>query len=231
MCSFVKKIYRFLRWFETLEQFRSPWCDYNGLYMTHPGCTLPNKILIMLTDSRKSIISIKPYYDWKRSGCSTKSATQKYLDRHFWLKNLSHSHSSSTYYFQMIGQGPLAGQSKFFGRNYLPFNDGGTSLNIYNYEKLNRSLPKYMTVCIESCGTGDISFSIGGPYLLWSIHTDELITTKIVGESFFLVDMICQIDLALIQSTASTLSRIIMTPVQNALSFMYGWSHDILCSA
>ena len=66
----------------------------------------------------------------------------------------------------MIGQGPLAGQSKFFGRNYLPFNNKGKTLNINNYEKLNRSLPKYMTVCIESCGTGDISFSIGGPFLL-----------------------------------------------------------------
>ena len=142
--------------------------------------------------------------------------TQKDLDRLFWLKTFSHLHSSSLYNSQMIGQGPLAGQSNFFGRNYLPFNNKGKTLNINNYEKLNRSLPKYMTVCIESCGTGDKSFSIGGPFLLWSIHTDELITTKTVGESFFLVDMVCQIDLALIQNTARTLSKIIMTTVQNA---------------
>ena len=56
----------------------------------------------------------------------------------------------------MVGEGHLAGQSKFIGRNYLTFVIGGTTVYINYYEKLNRSLPK----CIESCGTVDRSSSI-----------------------------------------------------------------------
>ena len=54
----------------------------------------------------------------------------------------------------------LAGKSEFIGRSYLAFNNEGTTLNINYYVKLNRSLPKCMTVCIESCGTGEMSSSI-----------------------------------------------------------------------
>ena len=59
----------------------------------------------------------------------------------------------------MVGQGHLADQSKFIGRNYLSFIDGVTTLNI-NYYETNISLLKCMTVCIESCETGDISSSV-----------------------------------------------------------------------
>ena len=62
--------------------------------------------------------------------------------------------------FQMVGQGHLTGQSKFIGRNYHSFIEGGTTLCINYDEKLNRSLPKCMTVCIELCVTGALSFSI-----------------------------------------------------------------------
>ena len=31
----------------------TPWTHYYGMHMTHPGCTLPNKSLIMLTHLRK----------------------------------------------------------------------------------------------------------------------------------------------------------------------------------
>ena len=41
----------------------------------------------------------------------------------------------------------------FFGMNYLPFINGGTTLN-------KISLLTSVTVCIEPCGTGDISSSI-----------------------------------------------------------------------
>ena len=43
------------------------------------------------------------------------------------------------------------------------------------YEKLNRSPPKCMTVCIESCGTGDMSSSrpIGG-HFSWFILKNAL---------------------------------------------------------
>ena len=60
----------------------------------------------------------------------------------------------------MVGQGHLTGQSKFIGRNYHSFIEGGTTLCITYDEKLNRSQPKCMTVCIESCLTGAISSSI-----------------------------------------------------------------------
>ena len=40
-----------------------------------------------------------------------------------------------------------------FGRNYLSFINEGTTLN-------NGPLTASLTVCIESCGTGDISSSI-----------------------------------------------------------------------
>ena len=53
----------------------------------------------------------------------------------------------------MAGQGHFHKPIKIFGRSYLPFINGGTNLN-------DRSLLTSMTVCIESCGTGDISSSI-----------------------------------------------------------------------
>ena len=53
----------------------------------------------------------------------------------------------------MVGQGHFCKPIKFFSRNYLPFADGGTTLN-------NRPVLTSMTVCIESFGTGDISSSI-----------------------------------------------------------------------
>ena len=53
----------------------------------------------------------------------------------------------------MVGQGHFCKPINFFGRNYLPFINRGTTLN-------NRSLVTSMTVCFESCGTGDTSFSI-----------------------------------------------------------------------
>ena len=55
----------------------------------------------------------------------------------------------------MVVQGHSADQSKFIGGNYLSFIDRGTTRNINYYEKLNRSPPKCIAVCIESCGTGD----------------------------------------------------------------------------
>ena len=60
-------------------------------HMTHPGCTLPNKSLTMLTHSKKdcfalSIMSIGLYYGCMRSWCSTPRATQKDLDKVVWLK-------------------------------------------------------------------------------------------------------------------------------------------------
>ena len=53
----------------------------------------------------------------------------------------------------MVGQGHFASQSKFFDMNYLPFINGGTTLN-------KISLLTSVTVYIESCGIGDISSSI-----------------------------------------------------------------------
>ena len=53
----------------------------------------------------------------------------------------------------MVGQGHFCKPIKFFGRNYLPFINGGTTLN-------NRPQLTSMTVCFESCGTGDITSSI-----------------------------------------------------------------------
>ena len=53
----------------------------------------------------------------------------------------------------MVRQGNLAGQSKLIGGDYHYFINGGTTHHIKYYEKLNRSQPKCMTVCIESCGT------------------------------------------------------------------------------
>ena len=70
------------------------------------------------------------------------------------VKNFFHLHSSSTSCSEMVGQGHFCKPIKIFGRSYLPFINGGTTLN-------NRSLLTSMTVCIESCGTGDISSSIG----------------------------------------------------------------------
>ena len=59
---------------------------------------------------------------------------KKDLDKDVWLKTFSHLHSSSTSCSQMVGQGHLAGQTKFIGRSYLSFMNGGTTLNIYFYE-------------------------------------------------------------------------------------------------
>ena len=53
----------------------------------------------------------------------------------------------------MVGQGHFASQSNSFDMNYLPFINGGTTLN-------KISLLSSVTVYIESCGTGDISSSI-----------------------------------------------------------------------
>ena len=53
----------------------------------------------------------------------------------------------------MVGQGNFCNPIKFLGRTYHTFINGGTTLN-------NRPLLTSMTVCIESCGTGDISSSI-----------------------------------------------------------------------
>ena len=50
----------------------------------------------------------------------------------------------------MVGQGHFCKPIKIFG---LPSINRGTTLN-------NRSLLTSMTVCIESCGTGDVSSSI-----------------------------------------------------------------------
>ena len=65
----------------------------------------------------------------------------------------------------MVGQGHFCKLVKSFGRIYLPFIDGGTTLN-------SRSLLTSMTVCIESCGTGDMSsrgvFQLGFPIRIHS---------------------------------------------------------------
>ena len=53
----------------------------------------------------------------------------------------------------MVGQGHFCKPTNFFDRSYLPFINGGTTLN-------NRFLLTGITVCIESCGTVDISSSI-----------------------------------------------------------------------
>ena len=50
----------------------------------------------------------------------------------------------------MVGQGHFSKPIKILGRSYLPFINEGTTLS-------NRSLLTSMTVCIKSCGTGDIS--------------------------------------------------------------------------
>ena len=80
--------------------------------------------------------------------CCTERFRQRCL-----TKNLSHLHSSSSSCSQMVGQGHQCQPIKFFGRNYLLFINGGTTL-------YNRSLLTSMTDCFESCGTGDISSSI-----------------------------------------------------------------------
>ena len=59
----------------------------------------------------------------------------------------------------MVVKENLAGQSNFIGRNYLSFINRGATLNMDYYEKLFSSLLTCMTICIESCGTGDISSS------------------------------------------------------------------------
>ena len=87
------------------------------------------------------------------SWCSTLSATQKGLGKDVSLIFFSHLHSSSNSCTQIVGQGHFCRPNKIFGRNYLPFINRGTTLN-------NRSLLTSMTVCFESCGTGDISSSI-----------------------------------------------------------------------
>ena len=57
----------------------------------------------------------------------------------------------------------MASESEIIGRNYLsPINKVAT-LIINSYEKLNRFLPKCMTISIELCGIGDISFSTMKP--------------------------------------------------------------------
>ena len=88
----------------------------------------------------------------------TKRFRQGYLTKNFFqitfLFNLLLSNGRSR-----TSWGHLAGQSKFIIRNYLAFICGGTTITINYYEKLSISLPKYLTVCIESCGTGDISTS------------------------------------------------------------------------
>ena len=76
----------------------------------------------------------------KRTECYTEGFRQGCL-----TKNFSHLFSSSTSCSQMVGQGKLAGQSKSFGRDYLCVIIGGTTLNMNNYEKLNRALPKCVT--------------------------------------------------------------------------------------
>ena len=53
----------------------------------------------------------------------------------------------------MVGQGHVCKPIKFFDRIYFPFINGGTTLN-------KRPLLTSMTVCIEACGTGDLSTSI-----------------------------------------------------------------------
>ena len=80
--------------------------------------------------------------------CYTERFRQRCLTKIFF-----HLHSSSTSCSEMVGQGHFCKPIKIFGRSYLPFINGGTTLN-------NRSLLTSMTVCIESCGTGDISSSI-----------------------------------------------------------------------
>ena len=60
----------------------------------------------------------------------------------------------------MVGQGHFCKPIIFFGRSYLPFINGGSTLN-------NRSLLTSMTVCIDSCGTGDISSSIVKMSSVW----------------------------------------------------------------
>ena len=61
--------------------------------------------------------------------------------------------------------------NQIFGGNYLPYVNGGTTLN-------HRSLLTNMTVCIESSGTGDISSRIMTP----ALHTNllaEILANKV----------------------------------------------------
>ena len=53
----------------------------------------------------------------------------------------------------MVGQGHFCKPIKFFGRNYLPIINEGTTLD-------NRSPLTSMKFCIETCWTGDISSGI-----------------------------------------------------------------------
>ena len=78
--------------------------------------------------------------EWK-ADAAHKSATHEDKDKDVWLETIYHLHSFSTSCSPMIGQGHLAGQSKFISRNYLSLIDGGTTPKIIVYEKLNISLP------------------------------------------------------------------------------------------
>ena len=80
--------------------------------------------------------------------CYTERFRQRCLTKTFF-----HLHSSSTSCSEMVCQGHFCKPIKIFGTSYLPFINGGTTLN-------NRSLLTSMTVCIELCGTADISSSI-----------------------------------------------------------------------
>ena len=63
-----------------------------------------------------------------------------------WLKTFPHLHYRSSFCSQMVCQRHLADQSKAIGGSYHSFINGGTIPCINNYEKLNISLPKFMTL-------------------------------------------------------------------------------------
>ena len=109
-------------------------------------CIIQNVYKTILWLNEKLMQHIECYSERFRQGCLT--------------ENFPLLHSFSTTCFPMVVQGHLACQSKFIGRNYLFFISGGTTAYINYQEKFNRSLQKSMTVCIASCGTGDISSSI-----------------------------------------------------------------------
>ena len=79
----------------------------------------------------------------------------------------------------MVGQGHFGKPIKIFGRSYLPFIDRGTTPD-------NRSLLNSMIVCIESCGTGDISSSIAGIDCLCYnyLHVHEIYIVSITTNSY-----------------------------------------------
>ena len=79
----------------------------------------------------------------------------------------------------MVGQGHFCKPIKFLGRNYLSLINGGTTLD-------NISQLTSMKVCIESCGTGDISSSIVTQYACAKSN----ITTLLVINSCQLIQYI-----------------------------------------